>query len=284
MSPRWLYWPAAAGGGTPWTPAELGLTLQCWLDGSQLSGSNGTPISVWTDASGNGLNGVQSGENRPTVATGALNGLNVVNFNGNQWFDHNSARDMLRNRSAGIAVVVIKYGVVNNSAWQFAWTNVATDITGMRLNFRHAANNQFRTALSRLDNQSPVEVGTNTMPPFNALWHLHAVEFRWTNGNFEYLIDGNPIGTGEYMGSGNTSDTAINSGPDAITAIGALRRSGSLSLSNGSQIAEMICAAKSSGIFSTIDRQRLEGYLAHKWGLEGDLPGGHPYKSAPPTV
>ena len=33
---------------------------------------------------------------------------------------------------------------------------------------------------------------------------------------------------------------------------------------------------------STPDREKLEGYLAHKWGLEGDLPIGHPYKTSPP--
>lgn len=32
------------------------------------------------------------------------------------------------------------------------------------------------------------------------------------------------------------------------------------------------------------DQQKVEGYLAHKWGLQGDLPGAHPYKSAPPVV
>lgn len=30
------------------------------------------------------------------------------------------------------------------------------------------------------------------------------------------------------------------------------------------------------------DRQKLEGYLAHKHGLQGNLPAGHPYKTTPP--
>lgn len=30
------------------------------------------------------------------------------------------------------------------------------------------------------------------------------------------------------------------------------------------------------------DVQKAEGYLAHKWGLEGNLPSGHPYKSSAP--
>jgi hypothetical protein len=32
------------------------------------------------------------------------------------------------------------------------------------------------------------------------------------------------------------------------------------------------------------ERQRLEGYAAHKWGLAGNLPGDHPYRSAPPLI
>ena len=33
---------------------------------------------------------------------------------------------------------------------------------------------------------------------------------------------------------------------------------------------------------STTDRQRMEGYLAWKWGLQANLPAGHPHKSAAP--
>lgn len=35
---------------------------------------------------------------------------------------------------------------------------------------------------------------------------------------------------------------------------------------------------------STDDRQIIEGYLAHKWNMTANLPGGHPYKTAAPTV
>jgi len=34
--------------------------------------------------------------------------------------------------------------------------------------------------------------------------------------------------------------------------------------------------------FDLTTRRKTEGYLAHKWGLSGDLPSGHPYKSAAP--
>jgi hypothetical protein len=35
---------------------------------------------------------------------------------------------------------------------------------------------------------------------------------------------------------------------------------------------------------SLADIEKIEGYLMHKWGLEANLPSGHPYKSAAPTV
>jgi len=46
-------------------------------------------------------------------------------------------------------------------------------------------------------------------------------------------------------------------------------------------LAEMIMITGSS--FSDADRQRVEGYLAHKWGLTADLASNHPYKSSAPT-
>lgn len=35
-------------------------------------------------------------------------------------------------------------------------------------------------------------------------------------------------------------------------------------------------------VLSTSDRQKMEGYLAWRYGLQANLPGGHPYLSAPP--
>lgn len=34
---------------------------------------------------------------------------------------------------------------------------------------------------------------------------------------------------------------------------------------------------------STATKQKMEGYLAHKWGRLASLPGAHPYKTNPPT-
>lgn len=45
-----------------------------------------------------------------------------------------------------------------------------------------------------------------------------------------------------------------------------------------------ICEVVAFNIGLTVaQRQQMEGYLAWKWGLQGSLPAGHPYKSAAPT-
>ncbi len=44
----------------------------------------------------------------------------------------------------------------------------------------------------------------------------------------------------------------------------------------------LIEAPQSTGLSET-NRQKVEGYLAWKWGIESVLPAGHPYKSAPPV-
>ncbi|MFZ9949840.1 MAG: hypothetical protein ACO3FX_09585, partial [Gemmobacter sp.] len=45
------------------------------------------------------------------------------------------------------------------------------------------------------------------------------------------------------------------------------------------QIAEIVVA---NTLASTAERQRLEGYLAHKWGRAGSLPADHPWKAVAP--
>ena len=38
-----------------------------------------------------------------------------------------------------------------------------------------------------------------------------------------------------------------------------------------------------NSVLTTLQVQQIEGYLAWKWGLQGNLPVGHPYKNAPPS-
>ena len=39
-----------------------------------------------------------------------------------------------------------------------------------------------------------------------------------------------------------------------------------------------------NAVFTTLQRQQVEGYLAWKWGLQGSLDASNPYKNAPPNT
>mgnify|MGYP005687909939 FL=1 len=39
-----------------------------------------------------------------------------------------------------------------------------------------------------------------------------------------------------------------------------------------------------TGVLSSAERDRIHGYLAHKWGLTSIIPGGNPYKSTAPLA
>lgn len=69
----------------------------------------------------------------------------------------------------------------------------------------------------------------------------------------------------------------------AFTLQGALNRfgAGPFSYYFRGHVGEVIFV---QGDPSTADLERVEGYLAHKWGTAGALPASHPYKSAPPTT
>ena len=295
MTPNWLYWPAAAAA---WAPSDLA-DLQCWLDASDSSTItlSGSSITLWEDKAGSNDadDAVNSGNSkittrRPTIATAAQNGLDAVNFNGSQHFDHNTARGMLRNRSHALMAVAMKYGSVGNSGFQFPWANrgaFSGSPLAIRFNLAHWNTNSFIAISRRLDADSTSAfTDTSTNPPYNTNWHIHVVSCNWATGDFAYFIDGSQIGsTQTYPGTpANTDDTDLSTAHDACTAIGALTRSATVgnNLTNNSRIGEMICAAKSSGSYATSDREKLEGYLAWKWGLEANLPTGHPYENAAP--
>jgi hypothetical protein len=54
----------------------------------------------------------------------------------------------------------------------------------------------------------------------------------------------------------------------------------------GGQSANMLLSeiVMTPSALSESDRQKLEGYLAHKWGISANLPVGHPYKNSAPVV
>jgi len=89
------------------------------------------------------------------------------------------------------------------------------------------------------------------------------------------------VGTTAKNGTGanrhiNGAFPVSTTGSDTTTDLNTINSAFSTTLWN---LGELLFARE---VWSTDTRQKVEGYLAHKWGLTGNLPSGHPYKSVAP--
>lgn len=116
----------------------------------------------------------------------------------------------------------------------------------------------------------------------------------WANGVFTNVVDGTVTtdwtllglsvvnGTQRLMRAGATVATLANTNVASPKAFGLARNY------NDTGTVDKNPAEADFGeivvLSSDADRERVEGYLAHKWGLAGTLPGGHPYKNAAPKA
>jgi hypothetical protein len=80
--------------------------------------------------------------------------------------------------------------------------------------------------------------------------------------------------------SQGTAGTALQPvAPSSSTWTMGFGAGGLTSLQQGFFLHELVCF---STYLSTLDRQKMEGYLAWKWGMQGQLPSGHPYAARRP--
>lgn len=93
--------------------------------------------------------------------------------------------------------------------------------------------------------------------------HVHVLGFAATGDQYGSL-DGT-VTTGGAAAGAPSANLVLNSGGAANVA--------------GMDLGEIVAI---QGALSVDDRQKLEGYLAHRWGLAANLPSDHPYKTTPP--
>lgn len=273
-----------------WTPSSLAAIPKLWLnDDSAVTDAGAGACSQWDDISGNGYHVVQTAAgSRPLIVPGAMNGRRVLRFDG--------ANDNLRSASAGAVL-----GLFRNvgSAWVFCtYSKIADASDAWRVIFkaqngsggiaervtlatgRGAAGgkNLPYAAGRRLDADSAVGAVAPSAET-GAVMLLGLLDF--TNRTVTLWIDGNQVAqvTGAWTAGGNTSDT-----PSAFAhAIGS-GQSGSgvpADFFNG-DIAELVIGA--GGLPSSTEIDRMFGYAAYRWGLQGNLDAGHPYKTDPPQL
>ena len=244
------------GGPKLWRPADLGASLALWLDADDASTItlNGSTVSQWDDKSGNGRNVSQAtAANQPTYTLNGLNGKPVLTFDGIDDFmsvpDFNNAVSLALIGSGGGAAAPLISGAAPE-LFSPAWNT-----NGASIQYRG------RTEI------------TVRQVNFGAAPNDFSIGFISLDAaNSEVRLSGNGGAQTSFSQTINSADTTINTlGRDFL---------GAQQFANG-RIAEIVVA---SSLLSTGNRQKLEGYLAWKWGLEANLPAGHPFKNTPPTV
>ena len=121
--------------------------------------------------------------------------------------------------------------------------------------------------LLRFDNY-----GTNTNLRGNGVWFIMAIVFNKTGNQILVRIDGVNMFT--------PVDYDNNLNPDLAMRIAVNRTHDNDDTNMSCQIGELMTFAAPPGTGSTdmSDVEKMEGYLAHKWGVENLLPNAHPYK------
>jgi hypothetical protein len=278
----------SSGPPAAWTPAELGANLALWLDADDASTItlNGATVAQWDDKSGNNFNFANAtASGQPAYLATGLNSKPSLRTDGADTL-FSGATSLGRNVSGLTAAIVgvhpVGAGFVANACDFYISNGVGNLSTRFALlvNPPLQTADRYSIAGRRLDADSYTGVPSSTNAVTNAgnPWirigqraYSAGVANHWTNGTQD-LTNG-LVGT---QGSGNTSDTASlrsNLFSNNSTTAG--------SAPANSELSEIVVTHST---MTTTDRQKLEGYLAHKWGLTANLPIAHPYKTTSPTV
>jgi hypothetical protein len=243
-----------------WTPA--GVATRGWYDASDLATitSVATAVSQWNDKSGNLRNLAQgTGTLQPKTGTRLLNGLNVLDFDGGDYINRN-AFPLPADGNVAFFMVAVVDAIDNTSDTLFA-ADAANDFE-FRSNNATQFNGQLATA-----NLGGGNLGL-TGGPFPGPSIYNCNFDRTGLVRFNAFVDGTQRGA-------NTTYSASLSTSQILQVF--RNRSGTAQMPDGA-CAEFIVIDD----VSSITREKVEGYLAWKWGLVYRLPGGHPYKTYPP--
>lgn len=256
------YFATAPGPGPGWTPASIS-SLKVWLDASVSASitSSGGIVSGWADQSGNNANAYQSSAgNRPSYSATGLNSQPALYFNpdgdGNKAMFVDAAAGMF---STGIEVLSVFYKSGDPTTYESA---PVVRSPGAPSPFDIYNTTRFTGSVPSIDfnfADSAYDIANKTSPQILGYQITPTSWNEYDNGILGY----NSTNITSY--DDNSTTLQIGARGDLVTGM-------------RGYISEIIVTLP----LSTTDRQKAEGYLAHKWGLAAGLASDHPYKVSPP--
>ncbi|MEG1695605.1 MAG: hypothetical protein RR282_00750 [Acinetobacter sp.] len=258
--------------GTAWTPNNL--SSQIYLDADDLSASS---ISSWTDRK-SGASFIQAApSSQPALS--AINGKKSVLFDGlndNLECTNSLITGIFKNIGAGYLFVVSQKTETSDAGKDSPLVYFETPSTGYtRFGIFAGLNgnneNTYSSLFRRSDSDSAYYLNS-TIASNDLATKIVSTEFDYSQPTCKFYVNSTMAAQSTPpFGTGLTSNTDSNR--SMIGSNGAFYFKGN--------IAAIIAG---NTVLSTQDRQKLEGWAAHKYGLLSSLPTGHPYKTNPPVV
>lgn len=236
-----------------WSPSVL--TPQLWLDADEANAItlNGTTVSQWNDKSGFNRHATALTTAQPTATAAGLNGKRVVTFDGGTDV-LNVDLDFMASVSHS-AFIVTKPTIYSN-IYGAATANAAAN----SLHVGFASASTYR--MNYWGNDYAQTVSANFVAG-----SANIMNYIWTSGTSKQIL-----------ANGKSEGTSTSPVPGTVNTMSGGGRIGRTTNHAffGGDIAEFIAV---TGVVSAADREKMEGYLAHKWGLAGNLANAHPYKN-----
>jgi hypothetical protein len=244
--------------GEKWTPKKLQNSLKFWYDASDTSTitPNVGNVTQMLDKSGNGwtIAPPPVGAVGPMTGTRTLNGLNVLDYN--QLIIHALENTSFSQSQPLCIACVFRFddeGISGDLDFVFSGTEFIPPTLEPRLAIRRSALSSWQILTHNGTVGSPQGVA------IEGFEYIGCFYFGKTAGKTTMRINGSFINNG----------TVANNDFDSIN-IGSNENAGTRM---DGFIAEILAFTNSE------DQEKVEGYLAHKWGMVNKLPSIHPYKT-----
>ena len=266
---RFTFIPAILPGLTLWLDAaDIGTQFLDTTGASPIT-ATGQSVAYWKDKTNNNFYTQTTLATRPTTSFASLNGYNTLAFSGSQLLQTTVNQGLPLGSANGTYFIVSQ--TTNGTATPYVQGIFAFGANGgtqFGFGFNNNGVNNERYYLGTSGGGGGTIDGTNVYNTFTicstTLSGTNSQSAAWRNGT-TFSVQFGPY--------------SLNISPTNPTYIGYE----SIQINNGyltGNIAEILVY---NVVFSTFQRQQIEGYLAWKWGLQAGLPASHPFKNAPPS-
>lgn len=269
--------------GLPWTPADLSVPPELWVDDEAPMSFVSGAVSAWENRGT--LGGVFTqpiASARPVLVEDAISGRHAVRFDGvndTLYAEDGGVTNIFRAVStAWVLSVYCKRGAdpspISRSLF-VARTNAGLHRFSVSAGGAQGdAHNRPSTGGRRLDSDS--YAGVDGTVRRHGTWNLVMGVGEYSDRRLRLFVDGGLDSQDlSWHAAGTTSNTASMAVFLASNTIGGTTGCGDVDIA-------LVLAGSSP--LSSGDIDRLHGWAAHRYGLTDNLPDGHPYKSEPPKI